>query len=32
MDADPLLAVGDLHAGYGETEVLHGVDLMVSAG
>jgi branched-chain amino acid transport system ATP-binding protein len=32
MDADPLLAVGDLHAGYGETEVLHGVDLMVGAG
>ena len=32
MDVDPLLAVGDLHAGYGETEVLHGVDLMVSAG
>jgi branched-chain amino acid transport system ATP-binding protein len=32
MDADVLLAVGDLHAGYGETEVLHGVDLMVSAG
>ena len=32
MDANPLLAVGDLHAGYGETEVLHGVDLMVNAG
>jgi len=32
MVGDPLLAIGDLHAGYGETEVLHGVDLMVSAG
>ena len=32
MDTDALLAIGDLHAGYGETEVLHGIDLMVSAG
>jgi branched-chain amino acid transport system ATP-binding protein len=32
MDASPLLAVGDLHAGYGETEVLRGVDIAVDAG
>src|SRR5262249_41530774 len=32
MDASPLLAVRDLHAGYGETEVLRGVDLAVDAG
>ena len=32
MEAEPLLSVRDLHAGYGETEVLHGVDLMVGAG
>ena len=29
MDASPLLAVHDLHAGYGETEVLRGVDILV---
>jgi branched-chain amino acid transport system ATP-binding protein len=29
MDSDALLVVGGLHAGYGETEVLHGVDLVV---
>src|SRR6476659_8010470 len=32
MDTSPLLAVRDLHAGYGETEVLRGVDLSVNAG
>lgn len=32
MDTDPLLAVSGLHAGYGETEVLHGVDLAVGKG
>src|SRR6476659_2557975 len=32
MNGSPLLAVGDLHAGYGETEVLRGVDLAVDAG
>jgi branched-chain amino acid transport system ATP-binding protein len=32
MDASPLLAVRDLHAGYGETEVLRGVDIAVDAG
>jgi branched-chain amino acid transport system ATP-binding protein len=32
MDASPLLAVRDLHAGYGETEVLRGVDIVVDAG
>lgn len=32
MDASPLLVVRDLHAGYGETEVLRGVDLAVDAG
>jgi branched-chain amino acid transport system ATP-binding protein len=31
MDVSPLLAIGDLHAGYGETEVLRGVDLVVGA-
>ena len=31
MDASPLLAISDLHAGYGETEVLRGVDLAVDA-
>ncbi|HEY6380408.1 MAG TPA: ATP-binding cassette domain-containing protein, partial [Pseudolabrys sp.] len=32
MDASPLLAVRELHAGYGETEVLRGVDIAVDAG
>ena len=32
MQASPLLTVRDLHAGYGETEVLRGLDLAVSAG
>jgi branched-chain amino acid transport system ATP-binding protein len=32
MSADPLLAVQGLRAGYGETEVLHGIDLGVGAG
>ena len=32
MDGSPLLAISDLHAGYGETEVLRGVDLAVDAG
>ena len=32
MDGSPLLAIRDLHAGYGETEVLRGVDLAVDAG
>jgi branched-chain amino acid transport system ATP-binding protein len=32
MDISPLLAVHDLHAGYGETEVLRGVDLVVNSG
>jgi len=32
MDANPLLAIHGLHAGYGETEVLHGIDLVVGAG
>ena len=32
MDVSPLLAISGLHAGYGETEVLRGVDLMVDAG
>jgi len=32
MNASPLLAIDGLHAGYGETEVLHGIDLAVSAG
>ena len=31
MDGSPLLAIRDLHAGYGETEVLRGVDLAVDA-
>ena len=31
MDNSPLLAISDLHAGYGETEVLRGVDLAVDA-
>ena len=31
MDGSPLLAISDLHAGYGETEVLRGVDLAVDA-
>ncbi|MCB0975896.1 MAG: ATP-binding cassette domain-containing protein, partial [Acidimicrobiales bacterium] len=31
-DTSPLLVVADLHAGYGEVEVLHGVDLTVPAG
>ena len=32
MDANPLLAIDGLHAGYGETEVLYGIDLVVGAG
>ena len=32
MAADALLSVHDLHAGYGETEVLRGVDLAVETG
>jgi branched-chain amino acid transport system ATP-binding protein len=32
MDTSPLLTVQGLHAGYGETEVLRGVDLTVNAG
>ena len=32
MATDALLSVHDLHAGYGETEVLHGVDLAVETG
>ena len=32
MRPDSLLIVRDLHAGYGETEVLRGVDLVVNAG
>ncbi len=32
MDISPMLTVHDLHAGYGETEVLRGVDLIVNAG
>ncbi len=32
MDTSPMLTVKDLHAGYGETEVLRGVDLTVNAG
>ena len=32
MDTSPMLTVQDLHAGYGETEVLRGVDLTVNAG
>jgi branched-chain amino acid transport system ATP-binding protein len=32
MDTRPMLTVQDLHAGYGETEVLRGVDLTVNAG
>jgi branched-chain amino acid transport system ATP-binding protein len=31
MDVSPLLAISGLHAGYGETEVLRGVDLVVNA-
>ena len=31
LDGSPLLAISDLHAGYGETEVLRGVDLSVDA-
>ncbi|MGA7309527.1 MAG: ABC transporter ATP-binding protein, partial [Pseudolabrys sp.] len=31
MAISPLLAISDLHAGYGETEVLRGVDLVVDA-
>ncbi|WP_238313689.1 urea ABC transporter ATP-binding subunit UrtE [Methylobacterium crusticola] len=31
-DAAPLLAVGDLHAAYGQSEVLHGIDLRVAPG
>lgn len=32
MSASPMLTVQDLHAGYGETEVLRGVDFTVNAG
>jgi branched-chain amino acid transport system ATP-binding protein len=32
MEVSPLLAISDLHAGYGETEVLRGVDLVVGPG
>jgi branched-chain amino acid transport system ATP-binding protein len=32
MTTSPMLAVQDLHAGYGETDVLRGVDLTVNAG
>jgi branched-chain amino acid transport system ATP-binding protein len=32
MDVSPLLAISNLHASYGETEVLRGVDLVVNAG
>jgi branched-chain amino acid transport system ATP-binding protein len=32
MPTDALLTVSDLHAGYGETEVLRGVDLAVATG
>jgi branched-chain amino acid transport system ATP-binding protein len=32
MDTSPLLVVDKLHAGYGETEVLRGVDLTVNSG
>jgi branched-chain amino acid transport system ATP-binding protein len=32
MAADPLLDIHALHAGYGETEVLRGIDLAVSPG
>jgi branched-chain amino acid transport system ATP-binding protein len=31
MAVSPLLAISGLHAGYGETEVLRGVDLLVNA-
>ena len=31
VSGDPLLAISDLHAGYGETDVLRGVDLAVGA-
>ncbi len=29
---EPLLAISDLHAGYGRMEILHGVDLQIAAG
>ena len=29
---EPLLVVSDLHAGYGQMEILHGVNLSVAAG
>jgi branched-chain amino acid transport system ATP-binding protein len=32
MPTEPLLALRDLHAGYGETEVLRGLDLVLNAG
>ena len=32
MDSEPLLTVRDLCAGYGETEVLRGIDLSVNSG
>ena len=32
MPTSPMLTVHDLHAGYGETDVLRGIDLTVNAG
>ena len=32
MSTSPMLTVQDLHAGYGEAEVLRGVDFTVNAG
>ena len=32
MDTSPLLDVSEVHAGYGATEILHGLDLSVGAG
>jgi branched-chain amino acid transport system ATP-binding protein len=31
-DGQPLLTILDLHAGYGKMEILHGIDLQISAG
>ena len=31
-DGEPVLAVSDLHAGYGKMEILHGIDLLLAAG
>ena len=28
----PMLAIGDLHAAYGQSEVLHGLDIQVAPG